>query len=377
MENNPEISIILPCQNEETGLPFCLQKIKETINKNNLSAEIIVSDSSADKSPEIAQNFNAVLLKHDKIGYGIAYLEAFKVAKGKYIFMADADGTYDFTEIPNFIKQLKKGNELVLGNRFAGEMQSDAMPFKNKYIGNPILSFILRLFFFTKIKDSHTGMRAIRKSSLEILNLRTTGMEFASEMIIKAIKNNFKIKEVPINYYKRLGQSKLKPFSDAWKHMRFMLLYSPLFLFFIPGVTLFFAGAVSMAWLYFGSPTILGVKLFYHPMFFSSALLIIGYQLIIFSAFAKSYAINHLGERSAGMEKLYKFITIERASIIGAIVILVGALIYVFIFSKWVGGKFPELNEIKNSIVGLTLIVLGTQTIFSSFMLSILSIKDK
>jgi glycosyltransferase involved in cell wall biosynthesis len=377
MENNPEISIILPCRNEEVGLPFCLQKIHETILKNNLSAEIIVSDSSTDKSPEIAFENNVILLKHDKEGYGVAYIEAFKIAKGKYIFMADADGTYDFAEIPNFIKQLKKGNELILGNRFAGKMEPEAMPFKNKYIGNPILSFILRLFFFAKIKDSHTGMRAIRKSSLELLNLKTTGMEFASEMIIKAIKNNLKIKEVPINYYKRLGQSKLKPFSDAWKHMRFMLLYSPLFLFFIPGIIFLFAGAITMIWLYFDSPTVLGVKLFYHPMFFSSALIIIGYQLIIFSAFAKSYAINHLGEKSVGMERLYKFITIERASIIGFLIMLIGALVYLFIFSKWVGGNFPAMNEIKNSIVGLTLIVLGTQTIFSSFMLSILSIKEK
>jgi len=375
--NFPEISIILPCRNEEEGLPFCLQKIKETIKKYNLSAEIIVSDSSVDKSPEIAEKNNVILIKHDKEGYGIAYLEAFKVARGKYVFVADADGTYDFGEIPNFIKQLKKGNELVLGNRFAGKIEQGAMPAMNRYLGNPVLSFILRLFFFTKIKDSHTGMRAIRKTSLEQLNLRTTGMEFASEMIIKSIKNGFKIKEVPINYYKRLGYSKLKPFSDAWKHMRFMLLYSPLFLFFIPGAFFFLAGGIFMTWLYFDSPVILGIKLYYHPMFFASALMIIGYQLIIFSAFAKSYAINHLGEKSEKMEKLYKYITIERASIIGIIVAVIGILVYAIIAVKWIGSGFSSLNEIKNSILGLTFIVLGTQTIFSSFMLSILSIKEK
>ena len=140
----PEISVILPCQNEEAGLGFCLDKIKKTIKENNLSAEIIVSDSSSDRSPEVARKNNVILIKHDKEGYGIAYLEAFKVAKGKYIFMADADGTYDLTEIPNFIKHLKKGNDLILGNRFGGKMEKGAMPFLNKYIGNPILSFILR-----------------------------------------------------------------------------------------------------------------------------------------------------------------------------------------------------------------------------------------
>jgi len=237
--NEPEISVILPCRNEEQALPFCLKQIKETIKKNNLSAEIIVSDSSTDKSPEIANRENLVLVKHDKEGYGMAYLEAFKIAKGKYIFMADADGTYDFGEIPNFIRYLKEGYDLVLGNRFAGEIEKGAMPLQNKYLGNPILSGILRFFFKTKIKDSQSGMRAITKKALQKLNLQTAGMEFASETIIKALKNNLKIKEIPINYYKRKGLSKLRPFSDAWKHIRFMLLYSPLFLFFIPRFPLF------------------------------------------------------------------------------------------------------------------------------------------
>jgi len=372
-----EISVVLPCRNEEKALDFCLQQIKETIKKHNLSAEIIVSDSSSDSSPEIAQQTGVVLLKHDKEGYGIAYLEAFQIAKGKYIFMADADGTYDFNEIPRFIKELKKGNDLILGNRFGGTMEEGAMPFKSRYIGNPILSFILRLFFFTKIKDTQTGMRAFRKSSLEKIYLYTTGMEFASEMIIKAIKNNFKIKEIPIDYKKRIGESKLRPFSDAWKHVRFMLLFSPLFLFFIPGAVLFILGIISMAWLYFGSPNFFGIKLYYHPMFFSSALIIIGYQLIIFSAFAKSYAINHLGERSERMEKLYRFITIERASILGIFLLFTGALIYVIILAGWIGAGFKNLNEIKNSIVALTFIIFGVQTVSSSFMLSILSIKNK
>jgi len=373
----PEISIVLPCRNEEKGLPFCLEKIKKIIKENNLSAEIIVSDSSSDDSPEIAQKNNVILLKHDKDGYGIAILEAFKIAKGDYIFMADADGTYDFSEIPDFIKQLKKGNDLILGNRFGGKIENGAMPFLNRYLGNPALSFVLRLFFFTKIKDSHTGMRAIRKSVLEKINLRTTGMEFASEMIIKAIKNGLKIKETPINYYKRKGNSKLRPFSDAWKHLRFMLLYSPLFLFFIPGAFLFLIGTLSMVWLYFGAPNFLGLKLYYHPMFFSSALIVIGYQLIIFSAFAKSYAINHLGEKSEFMQKIYNLITIERAIIAGILIIIIGALVYIIIIAKWVSSGFGSLNEIKNSIVGLTFIIFGVQTIFSSFMLSILSIKEK
>ncbi|MBS3079626.1 glycosyltransferase family 2 protein [Candidatus Pacearchaeota archaeon] len=377
-KEHPEVSIILPCRNEELALPFCLKQIKKVIKKEKLNAEIIVSDSSADNSPKIAKKFKTILIKHDKEGYGNAYLEAFKIAKGKYIFMADCDGTYDFNEIPKFIKELKRGNDLILGNRFAGKMEKDSMPMSNRYLGNPILSGILRVFFHTKIKDSHTGMRAIKKQSLNLLNLKTIGMEFASEMIIKSIKKNLKIKEIPIDYHKRKGNSKLKPYRDAWKHIRFMLLYSPLFLFFIPGLILFFLGLISIIGLYFGSVNIFGIQLFYHPMFLSSSLIIIGYQLIIFSVFAKSYAINHLGEtESKLMRKLYQIITLERVSIIGIITTIVGAVIYLIIFLKWIESGFPALNEIKNSILALTLITLGIQTIFSAFMLSILSIKEK
>ena len=341
---NPEISIILPCRNEEQALPFCLNQIKETIKKYNLSAEIIVSDSSTDKSPEIAKRENVVLVKHDKEGYGRAYLEAFKFAKGKYIFMADADASYDFKEIPNFINELKNGADMVIGNRFAGKMHEEAMTFSHRYIGNPILSFILRLFFNTKIRDSQCGMRAIKKEVLEKLNLQTTGMEFASEMIMKALKNNLKIKELPIDYYPRKGESKMRSFRDAWKHIRFMLLYSPMFLFFIPGIILFVFGT--------------GLFLTVHK-YASSLLIITGYELIIFAGFAKIYSITHLEEKDARFEKLFKHITIERAGALGILAIIAGFLVF------------------SNSVLALTFMILGLQTIFSSFMLSILGIKEK
>ena len=375
--NGPEISVILPCRNEEKALAACLQQAKKTIRENNLSAEIIVSDSSTDRSPEIAKKEQVVLLKHDKEGYGRAYLEAFKIAKGKYIFMADADGTYDFSEIPAFITELKNGNDFVIGNRFGGKMEKGAMPFLHRYAGNPVLSFTLRLFFKTKIKDSQCGMRAIKKESLEKLNLQTAGMEFASEMIIKALKNDLKIKELPISYYPRKGESKIKSFSDGWKHLRFMLLYSPLFLFFIPGIFLSCIGILSMTWLYFGPVNFFGIKLSYHPMFLSSILMIIGYQLVIFSGFAKTYSIVHLGEQDEKFEKLFKYITIEKASFLGILIVAVGFAVYLAIALRWLFSGFGALNEIKNSIVALTLLTIGIQTIFSSFILSILVIKEK
>lgn len=372
-----KISIILPCRNEEDGLPFCLQEVKQTIQKNNLSAEVIVSDSSTDKSPEITKKENVILIKHDKEGYGRAYLEAFKVAQGDYIFMADADASYSFTEIPKFINQLDQGWDMAIGNRFAGTMHGQAMTFSHKYIGNPVISFILRLFFKTKIRDSQCGMRAIKKDKLLSLNLQTTGMEFASEMIIKALKNNLKIKELPIDYFPRKGKTKMRSLPDAWKHIRFMLLYSPLFLFLVPGLILFTLGVLSAIWLYFGSPVLFGIKFSYHPMFFSSLLIITGYQLIIFSAFAKTYSITHLNEKDYNFEKIFKYITIEKASLLGLVVIGVGAIIGFSIVAKWVRSGYGSLNEIKNSILALTFLIIGIQTIFSSFMLSILGIKEK
>ncbi len=375
-KNRPDISIILPCRNEEKALPICLKQIKEVIKKNNLSAEIIVSDSSTDSSPDIAKREGVILVKHDKEGYGRAYLEGFKKAKGKYILMGDADCSYDFNEIPNFINQLEKGYDLVIGNRLE-KMQKNAMTFSHRYIGNPALSFIQRLLFGTKIRDSQSGFRAIKKEALEKLNLQTTGMEFASEMIVKAIKHNLKIKEIPINYYPRVGESKLRTLSDGWKHLRFMFLYSPMFLFFVPGILFFLLGAITTLLFYFGSPEIIGIKLYYHPLFISAILLITGYQLIIFSVFAKTYSITHLNEKSKIMERIYKYATIERASIIGLIAIIGGIIIYLLILIKWIMSGLGSLNEIKNSIIALILITLGIQTIFSSFMLSILSIKEK
>ncbi|MEK6889066.1 MAG: glycosyltransferase family 2 protein [Nanoarchaeota archaeon] len=373
----PELSIILPVRNEEKAIASCIKKIKKVLKDNYISAEIIVSDSSSDSSPEIAKKLKVKLIKHDKEGYGNAYLSAFPHALGKYIFMADADGTYDFSEIPRFLKELKKGNDFVIGDRFKGSMEKNSMPLHHKYLGNPILSFILRFLFRAKINDVHCGMRAVKKSSLEKLNLRTTGMEFASEMIIQAIKHKLKIKELPINYSRRIGESKLKSFADGWRHLRFMLLYSPLFLFLLPGAILSILGLLTLIIFYSTNPLILGRQFYVHPIFASSLILIIGYQLMIFALFAKSYALVHLGERSKLIESLHKSITIEKVALPSLFLIIIGLAIFISTLIKWVSSGFGELNEVKSSVLALTLIILGLQTFFSSFMLSILGIKHK
>jgi glycosyltransferase involved in cell wall biosynthesis len=371
------ISVVLPCRNEEAALGQCIKTIKQVFDTNNINGEIIVSDSSTDLSPQIAKDLGARLVKHDQQGYGIAYLEGFKEAKGKYIFLGDADNTYDFNEIPRFIKYLDGGYDFVIGDRFAGEMKKDAMPWSHKYIGNPILSSLFRLFFKTKINDIHCGMRAITRSSLDKLNLRTTGMEFASEMVIRSIQVKLKIKELPIDYHKRSGRSKLNPITDAWRHIRFMLLYSPLFLFFIPGIILFVLGLAILTSIYLEITDVIGLSLQYHPMFAGSLLTIAGYQLTIFAIFAKTYAMTHLGEKSSTMDNLHQHLTIEKASLLGMLIILTGTAIYIFIFFKWANNNFGALEEVKNSIIALTLIIIGIQTISSSFMLSVLGIKEK
>jgi len=373
----PDVSIILPCLNEESSLGPSIDRIRDITEAHLINSEIIVVDNgSTDSSQRIAEEKGVKVALETEIGYGSAYLKGFESAKGKYVFLADPDGSYDFEEIPNFIKRLRGGSDFVIGNRFRGHIEKGAMHWMRRYLGNPILSGILRLFFNTRIGDSQCGMRAIKRDALDSLNLRATGMEFASEMVVKALKNGLKIEELPINYYRRRGKSKLKSVSDGWRHLRFMLLYSPLFLFFIPGLIFLTAGALSMILLYFDLITIYGIKLQYHPMFVSALLVIIGYQLIIFSLFAKTYSIVHLRDTPT-LNSLYKYITIEKASIAGILIGIIGVVIYLKIFYSWVVVGFGELNEIKNAILALTLTAIGIQTIFSSFMLSILGIKEK
>lgn len=375
--NSPQISIVLPCLNEEEAIGFCLERIRNIIKEDKLNAEIIVVDNgSTDNSSKIAKGKQVKLVYGKERGYGAAYSKGFKAARGQFLFLVDCDGSYDFNEIPRFIGELKKGYDFVIGNRFKGKIAKGAMSWLHRRIGSPLLSGILRLFFKIDVYDAHCGMRAITKKALEKLELKTTGMEFASEMIIMAGKKGLKIKELPINYYKRFGSSKLKSFADGWRHLRFMLLYSPLFLFFLPGAALFMSGISLMLWMYFSSPEIFGIRIYFYPMFLASLLIVAGYQLVLFSLFAKTYAIVHLKEKPV-FDNLYRYITIEKASITGILIALLGVVIYLKIYVNWVSSGLGSINQAKSSIAALTLIIIGIQTVFSSFMLSILGIKEK
>jgi glycosyltransferase involved in cell wall biosynthesis len=379
----PEISIILPCLNEEQALPHCIDEIEHIIERYSLDAEIIIVDNgSTDKSiavvaERIEKNSNIRLIAEPSTGYGSAYLAGFSHTTGTYIFMADADGTYNFKDIPLFIRKLKEGADLVVGNRSTEKIKKGVMPWHHKYIGNPFLSFLVKKFFNVKINDIHCGVRAITRHGFDSIKLYTRGMEFASEMIIKAARRNLKIEEVPVQYKPRIGESKLRPFIDGWRHLRFILLYSPLLLFMLPGLVLFGAGIISMTVLYFFQIKIFNIQLYIHPLFYASLATILGYQLMIFAGFSKTYAVTHLGDNNTTITNLFKYINIERGALAGITMLLVGVFIYLYILTTWIHSGMGQLNQIKNSIVALTLLVLGIQTFFSSFMFSIIGIKER
>lgn len=228
-----EVSVILPSLNEEKSIGTCIRKIKKVFKEHGINGEIIVSDNSTDKTPDIARSLGAKVVTPDKKGYGYAYLYAFKYASGKYIVIGDADNTYDFLEIPKLLEPLQKGEaDIVIGSRFKGEIKKGAMPWLHRYIGNPLLTYFLNMLFKAGVSDAHSGFRAFTKNALKKMKLRCYGMEFASEMIIEAVRRGLKIKEVPITYYPREGKSKLCSFRDGWRHLKFMLMQSPKHLYF-------------------------------------------------------------------------------------------------------------------------------------------------
>jgi len=257
-------------------------------------------------------------------------------------------------------------------------MTKDAMPWLHRYIGNPVLSFILRFLFKTKVKDSHCGIRAIRKEALDRLNLVSPGMEFASEMIIKAVGNNLKIKEVPVSYKARVGESKLRSFNDGWKHLRFMLLYSPNYLFLLPGFLMFALGLGLVVSLLWGPVYVGNVLIDIHPMVLGSLLSIIGFQVLSFGFYAKTYAITHqLSKNNRMMNFLHKNINLEKGIVIGGIVLLLGLLLNINIFLGWIVSGFGGLTKLRVAIFASTLMIIGVQIVFSAFFLSILGIKEK
>jgi len=380
--NQQTISIILPCLNEAAAIPTCLPQLQDILRKYHYHAEVIVvdngsTDESASLLAEARGTFPELQIIHEhRRGYGSAYNAGLAQATGTYIVMVDMDNTYDFSEIPKFVDALSSGATFVIGNRFQGDMERDSMPWHHRWIGNPILSLLVRILFGTRVRDVHCGMRALHKDILPTLNLQTPGMEFASEMVVKAVREKCIIAQIPITYSVRIGTSKLRSFADGWRHLRFILLYSPLFIFLLPGSILFLIGLISMIILYFNQAHIFGIQFVVHPIFISSLCMIVGFQLMTFAGFAKAYAVTHLREDRHIVEKAMKYLSIEKASILGLLGVSLGLVIFGYILAEWIQNGFGSLNEIKNAVVGLTIIVLSIQMISAAFMTSILGIKE-
>jgi len=370
------VSVILPCLNEEKAIAGAIEQVLGVFKKNNIKGELIVVDNrSTDNSAKIAQKFDIKYVFEPRRGYGSAYLAGFKYARYDYLVLGDCDGTYDFNEIPAFLDFLK-GHDLVIGNRFKGKIAKGAMSFSHQHFGNPILSAMLRLFFKARLGDPHCGLRALTKKSLEKLNLRTTGMEFASEMIVKAINEKLKIKEIPIDYNRRMGTSKLNSLTDGWRHLRFMLMYAPNYLFLIPGILISLIGLMIMILLLPGSFEVFGITLHNRPMVLGSFLTIVGYQIIILGIYAKAY-IKTLGFKSDKvMDFIARIITFESGVMIGAVILLISFAIAIYTALDWIAKGFPELTD-NLMLFALTLAIIGVQTMFSTFFLSILLVEKR
>ena len=358
-----EVSAVLPAMDEEGTIGVCIEKIKRVFDDKGIAGEVIVADNSGDRTPVIAKDLGARVVTPDRRGYGYAYAYAFKHAHGRYIVMGDADDTYDFMEIPELLGPLVKGEaDLVIGSRFKGKMEDGAMPRHHRLVGNPALTGFLNLFFKAGVSDAHSGFRAISKEALDKLDLRADGMEFASEMIIEAVRNGLRIREVPISYSKRKNDgSKLSSFSDGWRHLKFMLLHSPNYLFTYPGLILLCSGLFFMVSALVSSLN--GFVFGAHSMIAGSLLVTVGYQIMFFGFFTNIY------ERRG----LPKFFTLEKGATIGALLILIGLVYVVSLFVGWVTSGFRQLPSIQQDILGFTAIVLGLQTFFSSFMLSVIA----
>jgi glycosyltransferase involved in cell wall biosynthesis len=378
-KNNIKVSVVMPCLNEQETIGECVRKALQAFREHNIAGEVVVSDNgSTDDSVKIALSLGARVAHQPEKGYGNAYHKGITEAKGKYIVIGDSDDTYDFSEIHKFIAPLENGYELVMGSRLRGKILPGAMPWLHRWIGNPFLSWFLNRLFHTGISDSHCGMRAFTKDAYSKMHLKTTGMEFASEMVINASKAGLKITEIPITYYPRKGESKLHSFRDGWRHMRFMLMYSPTHLFLIPGFLIMFIGMALMIALIHGPVFIFGHGFDIHFLVLGGVLTLLGFQIVNLGVYAK--AISHAKNiliQDRFVEYIFKRFTLEKGITIGLIIFVIGFIINLFILITWIRGNFGALHRVREALFGLILIVIGIQTIFSSFILSMLQLKTE
>jgi glycosyltransferase involved in cell wall biosynthesis len=384
MRQPPELSVVIPCLNEGATLRLCVHAAQNALAKYGIAGEVIVADNgSSDDSVAIAKSAGARIVHVGEKGYGSALRGGIEVACGRFVLMGDADLSYDFGEIPRFLRKLREGYDLVLGNRFAGGIRPRAMPWHHRFIGNPLLTRCLNLFYRTSVGDAHCGMRALARHAFRRIEFQTTGMEFASEMVIKASLARLKIAEVPVSYRPdgRQRPPHLKSFPDGWRHLRFLLIYSPRWLFAVPGLFLFGAGLALIAMLYSGPLHIERVEIDVHVMVLGALMALLGFQILCFGASASVLALSESHERREGsFETVLKYFTLERGIIAGALITVLGFAFLVRLTSLWVHVHFGPLEldqTLRPAIAGMLLVALGVQTVFASFLLSLMALRRR
>jgi glycosyltransferase involved in cell wall biosynthesis len=380
-----ELTIVMPCLNEEKSLAYCLQKAFSFLADNQLKGEVIVVDNgSSDNSALIAQQFHSIVVTEPEKGYGSAIMAGIERAKGKYIIIGDADDSYDFSDLMSFLELLRNGNDLVMGNRFKGGIKKGAMPFLHRYLGNPVLSFIGRRFFSVHVGDFQCGLRGIAKESYTRLDLRTTGMEFASEMVVKAALNKMKIAETPVILHpdKRDRPPHLRTWRDGWRYLRFLLLFSPRWLFLVPGIFLMTLGLIGTILLISGPVQLGDKKLDVHTLVYTSGFILLGFQFISFYVFSRIYAATQglWPGQERFLYRFYKYFNLEKGILFGFVLFIAGLLLMIKSFLYWQQTRFGDLDPVivlRWVIPSVVLLVLGMQVIVSFFYLSFLTIKSR
>lgn len=379
-----ELSILMPCLNEVETLEICIEKAQKSLRELNIAGEVIIADNgSTDGSQDIATRMGARVVPVAAKGYGSALMGGIIAARGVYIIMGDADDSYDFSSLGAFVEKLRGGCDLVMGNRFQGGIKPGAMPPLHKYLGNPVLTWVGRLFFSSPAGDFHCGLRGFRRDAILQLDLQTTGMEFASEMVVKASLYKLRIAEVPTVLFPD-GRSRpphLRTWRDGWRHLRFLLLYSPRWLFLYPGIALMILGLIVGIWLLPGSQKVGSIRFDVHTLLYGAIAIIIGFQAVTFAFFTKVFAISEkLLPADPKVNKIFRYFTLEIGLIVGFTLILIGiigSILSLTIWSKTAFGTLDSSKTLRLVIPSLTCLTVGLQMVLSSFFLSVLGLKRR
>jgi len=371
----PRVSVVIPCLDEAETIAECVTSARTVLDESGLDGEVIVVDNGAtDGSGQLARAAGAIVVDEPRRGYGSAYLAGLAAAQGDYVVMLDADLTYDFREIPRFVQSLDEGAQLVVGNRMSS-IAPGAMPLLSR-LGNPLLSGFLNVLHRTNIRDVHCGMRALRRDVLPALNLRTVGMEFASEMVIRATRERLDVRELPIELHPRVGTSKLSPFRDGWRHLRVILVYNPTFLFLVPGAIMFLAGSLITLLVFVHVP-LFGRNLYTHSLIVGCLLILLGVQAIGLGLTARAFGVYFISEQDVLFQKLRSRLRLEHGLARAALVAIGGLTLVGIVIGRWASTGFGTLREERLAILAATVISVAAQIFFTSFLVSIIGLRRR